>query len=69
MIRGLVHAVLATVFAVGTPSAASAGRIDVTISTAPTHDMVLVGGVYSPTGDRAVLNANDLMTALNAGNL
>jgi hypothetical protein len=31
--------------------------------------MTLAGGVYSPTGDGAVLNVNDLMTALNAGNL
>jgi len=69
MIRGLVRAVLAICLATATASAASAGHTDVTISTAPTHNMALVGGVYSPTGDRAVLNVNDLMTALNAGNL
>jgi hypothetical protein len=37
------------------PSAAfaSGGHTDITISTAPTHNMALVGGVYSPTGDKA----------------
>jgi hypothetical protein len=71
MNRGLVRTVLAACFAASMTSAASAsaGHIDVTISPAPTHNMALANGVYSPTGDRAVLNVNDLMTALNAGNL
>ena len=46
--------VLAVCFAAGTPGIACAGHIDVTIFTAPTHNMALAGGVYSPTGNRAV---------------
>jgi hypothetical protein len=69
MIRARICAALAACFTAAMATAAHAGHIDVTISTAPTHNMTLANGVYSPTGDKAVLNIDDLMAALNAGNL
>jgi hypothetical protein len=46
-----------------------AKHFDVVISAAPTHNMALSNGIYSPTGNKAVLNVNDLTSALAAGNL
>jgi hypothetical protein len=71
MIRGFACAALggSLVAVAAFPASASGMRPAVTISTAATKDMALNNGVYSPTGSGAVLNVNDLMTALNAGNL
>jgi len=52
-----------------TPASAAAGHFDVAISIAPTHNMALKKGIYSPTGNNAVLNVGDLTSALAAGNL
>jgi hypothetical protein len=70
MLRGFNTAFAACIVACSISGAhASAGKINVTISTAPTSNMTFANGVYSPTGEKAVLNINDLTNALNAGNV
>ncbi len=52
------------------PSEAATGNhYGVYISTRPTKNMAFANGVYSATADHAVLNVNDLVSALNAGNV
>lgn len=48
--------------------ATTTGHYDVTISTAVTQNMSFSNGIYSATGDSAVLNVSDLENALAAGN-
>ena len=69
--RALLLGACPAFFAGVAPASAGleAKHFDVAISTAPTHDMALGNGVYSPTGSKAVLNVNDLTNALAAGNL
>src|SRR5437764_106498 len=50
------------------PASAQAAH-DLTISMAPTANVALVNGTFSPTADSAILNVNDLLTALDSGNV
>src|SRR5947207_1430034 len=59
----------ASVVLAATPASASANHYGLTISTAATYNVFFENGVFTATGDHAVLNVNDLETALGNGDV
>src|SRR5437870_5795212 len=48
---------------------ASANHYGLTISTDATYNVSFANGVFTATGDHAILNVNDLENALESGNI